>query len=72
MEDKRSKNDKMSRGIWEAVEIKVGKVRIAEAKGRRSQRGGRKETREKGRKTEKEARKNNRYEESSGEVRNLV
>jgi len=58
--------------MWEAVEIKVGEIRMAEAKGRRSQRGGRKETRGKDRKTEKEARKNDRYEESSGEVGNLV
>ena len=47
----------MSRGIWEAVEIKVEEVRMAEAKGRRSQRGGRKETRGKDRKQKKKQEK---------------
>jgi len=35
LEDRRSKNDKVSRRMWEAVETKAEEVRIAEAKGRR-------------------------------------
>ena len=31
LEKKESKNDKISRRVWEAVETKAGKVRIAEA-----------------------------------------
>jgi len=35
LEDRRGENNKVSRGVYEAVETKAGKVRIVEAKGRR-------------------------------------
>ena len=48
----------MSRRVWETVEIKVGKTRMAKIKRVRDKRGSRKEMRGKGReKTEKEIKK---------------
>ena len=48
----------MSRRVWETVEIKVGKTRMAKIKRVKGKRGSRKETRGKGReKTEKEIKK---------------
>jgi len=32
LKDRRSKNNKVSRGMWKAVETKAGEVRMAEAK----------------------------------------
>ena len=45
LENKESEDDKVSRRVWEVVETKVGKVRIAKTKGRRKERRGRKEAR---------------------------
>ena len=66
----------MSRGMWKAVETKIGKVRIAKAKERRKKRKGREETRREGDKKETEEektekRKSNRYKKSSGRVGDL-
>jgi len=52
LENRRSKNDEVSRGMWEAVETKVEEVRLVKAKGGRRKRGKEKETRRK--RTEKE------------------
>jgi len=35
LEDRKSKNDKMSRETWKAVETKAGGIRVVKAKGRR-------------------------------------
>jgi len=35
LENRESKNDEMSRGMWEAVKIKTGKVRVTKTEGRR-------------------------------------
>jgi len=35
LEDRRSKNDKMSKEMWKAVETKAGEIRVVKAKGRR-------------------------------------
>ena len=35
LENRRSKNDKVSRGMWKAMETKAGKVMLTEAKGER-------------------------------------
>ena len=69
MEDRRGKDNKMPREMWEVVETKVGEVRVAEAKERK----GRKETGGKGRKTEEKAeeRKNNRCKKDSKRVGDL-
>ena len=37
LEDRRGKNDKMSRWVWEAVEDEADKARIVEAKGKRTE-----------------------------------
>jgi len=58
LENRESEDDKVSRRVWEVVETKVGKVRIAKTKGRRKERRGRKEARreetEKGRRKKEE------------------
>ena len=63
----------MSRGVWEAVEAKVGKIRVAKTKRGRDEERSRKEERRKGRKTKEKAkeRKDNRSKESSRRVGNL-
>jgi len=47
LEDRRSKNDKISRGMWEAMETKAEKVRLTEVKGGRKKRRKEKEIRRK-------------------------
>jgi len=54
LESWRSEDDKVSKGIWEAVETKVEKVGIAEAKGEKEKRRRRNKMR---REREKERRK---------------
>jgi len=34
LENRESKNDEMSRGVWKAVETEIGKVMVAETEGR--------------------------------------
>ena len=38
MEDRRDKNNKISKGLWNTVKTKVGKFRIAETKREREKR----------------------------------
>jgi len=45
LEDRESKNNKVFRGVWEAVETEAEKARIAKAEGRREERRSRKEKR---------------------------
>ena len=58
LENGRGKDDKMSRGVWKAVEANIRKIRIAETEGRRSKEESRKkmkrESREKRRSRKKE------------------
>jgi len=60
LEDGGSQNDKMSRGMWEAVETSTRKVRIGEAEGRRSK--GRSREKERGEEEEEKTKE----EENSG------
>jgi len=47
LENRESKYDEMSRGMWEAVEVKARKARVAKAKRKgKKKRGGRKMERE--------------------------
>jgi len=39
LKDRRSKDNEVFGKMWEAVEIKVGKIRVAKIKGRRSKGG---------------------------------
>ena len=52
LEDRRGEDNKMSRRVWKAVEIKIRKTRVAKTKRKREERGRGKETREE--RTEKE------------------
>ena len=45
MENRGSKDDEMSRRMWEAVETEAGKIRVGKTKRRRGERRRRKETR---------------------------
>ena len=45
MENRRSKNDEMSRRIWEAVKAETRKIGVAKTKRRREERERRKEVR---------------------------
>jgi len=62
--------------MWETVETKAGKGRVAEMERRRDKRGSRKEVRRKGKGKEAKIEKtekgeDNRSKENSGEVGNL-
>ena len=46
LEDRRSENDKISRGVWKTVEASARKIRVGKVKKRRSKR---RERRKKGR-----------------------
>jgi len=75
--NKRSENDRVSRRMWEVVETKAGKIRVAKAKKGRKEKIGRREERRKrkrkGRKEEEKIKRkqDNRCEESSGGMENL-
>jgi len=43
LENRRSKNNKISGGMWKAVETKTGKFGVAETEGRRGNRRSQKE-----------------------------
>ena len=72
MENRESKNDEMSRGVWKAVETETGKVRVAETEERREKRRSQKETERKRGKTEggkekpKEGKKNRSKKNNKG------
>jgi len=48
LENRGSKNDEVSRGVWQAVEASIEKIGIREAEGRRSKRRSRKKERKEG------------------------
>ena len=70
LEDRGGKNDEVPRRVWKAVKTGTGEVRIAEAKGGRSQSRSKKEAR---RKREEEAKReeNSRNKKSGRRVGNL-
>ena len=47
LENRKGKDDEVSRGMWKAVETGTGEIRMGETKGRRSERRSRKKTRRK-------------------------
>ena len=49
------KNDEVPRGVWKVMKVKAGKIGVAKTKGRREERGRRKEMRREG--TEERERK---------------
>jgi len=55
LENRKSKDDKVFRGMWKTVEIKVGEAWVAETKERREKKRREKETRRE--RIEKEVRK---------------
>ena len=69
MENRKSKDDKVFRRMWEVVETEVGRIGVVEVERRRKKKGRRRKTR-RGRKDE-EREQDNRYEESSRRVGNL-
>jgi len=66
LENWRSKNDKMSRGVHKAVEIKASKIRVVKTKEERNKRGKRREEREEGTK-----RKDSKDKEGGRRIGNL-
>ena len=71
MENRGSKDDKVSREIWKAVETSAEEIRVGEAEERRNKGRSRKEEREKGKEEETEKGKDGGSKENSGGVRNL-
>ena len=71
MEDRRSKDDKMSKRMQKAVEASVREVRLGKIERGRGERRSRKEMIRKGEEEEAEERKNGGGQESSGRVGNL-
>jgi len=71
LEDRRGKDDEMSRGVWKVMETDLGKIRVAETERRRGKRRSRKEMR--GARKEKEAKKreNGRGKKDSGRMGNM-
>jgi len=48
LEDRRSENNKMPRGVWKTVETSARKIRVGKTRRRRSKRGKRKKKRREG------------------------
>ena len=76
MKDRRSKDDEVFGKMWEIVETKVGKIRVAKIKGRRSKGGswekiGRKRKIEKTKTKEIKKRKIHKSKKNSGGMGNL-
>ena len=73
MENRGGQDDEVSRGMWEAVETGIRKIRVGKTKGRRGKRGSREK--EGGKREEKEEeteeRKNHGGKESSRRVGNM-
>ena len=70
LENGRGKDNKMSRGVWKAVEADIRKIGVVETEGRRSKGRSGKETRRESRETKKEAekKKDDRSEESGKRI----
>ena len=65
MEDRGSKNDKMSRRVWQIMEASAGKIRVRKIERRESKERSREEERRKRQKEEAEKGKDSRSKESS-------
>ena len=70
LEDRRDKDNKMSRGMWKAVETNTGKIGVAETERRRGKGRSRKEMREERREKAKR-RKNDRGKKGSKRMGNM-
>ena len=70
MEDRKNKDNKISGRIWEIVEAKIRKVRIAETKERRKKEGDKQE--EKERKKENQRKKKKTKESSIVEIKKVA
>jgi len=71
LENRRSENDKVSRRMWEVVEISSGEIRIRKAEEGRSKRRNREETREERQKKETEKREDDGSKESGRRIGDL-
>jgi len=65
LEDGRSKNDEVPRGVWQTVETNTGKVGIGKAEGGGSKGRSREETRRERQEKKTEKRRNDGSEEGS-------
>ena len=71
LEDRRSEDDKVPRGMWKTVEASSWEVRMGKTEKGRSERGSRKKTRGKGKREEAEKRKDSGSKENSRGVGNI-
>ena len=71
LEDRRGKDNKMSRGVWKTVEANAGKIRIAETEGGRGKGRSRKEMRRKREKEETKEGEDDGSKKSSGSIGNM-
>ena len=71
MEDRRDKNDEVSKRVWKTVEANIRKIGVAEIKGRGGKGGDRKKARRKRKAKEAKERKNSRSEKGSENMRNM-
>ena len=60
LEDGRSEDDKMPRGMWKAAEASLGEIRMGKAERKRRKRKSREEAGEKGKEKRTEKRKDSR------------
>ena len=71
LENRRSKDDKMSRRMWKIVETNAGKIGMVETEGGRGKRRSGKEMRKKREKKKAKERKNGRSKRDSRRMGNL-
>ena len=71
LEDRRGKDDKISRGVWETVKANAGKIRMVETEGERGKGRSRKEIRKERREKEAKERENSRSKKGSGRIENM-
>ena len=71
LEDRRSEDDEVPRGMWKTVEASSREVRIEKTKGERSERRSKKKMREKGKAEKAEKRKDSGSKENSRGVGNM-
>jgi len=71
LENGGSKNNEMSRGMWETVETSAREIRVGKAEGERSKRRSRKKERREEEEEETEKGKDNRGEEGSRGMGNI-
>ena len=71
LEDRRCKDDEMSRGVWKTVKANSRKIRVAETERRRGKGRSGKEIRGTRKKEEAKKRENGRGKKSSRRIRNM-